>query len=322
MSRTVVLTATLVLALVAACMAASVVVVVKPAEAAFPGRNGDIAFVSEQLSPFCCPLQVFKMDPAGQTSTQLTSSPGYQLNYNPDWSPDGTKIAFSSTRDGNTEIYVMDANGNNQTNLTNNSADDFWPAWFPDGRRIAFASNREGNVELYVMPLDESGRPIEATRLTNNPAADWMPAVSPGGQKIAFVGERDGDQEIYVIKSAPEGPENPARQRTFNRRYDAFPNWSPDGTKLVWAILRHATGWDIRVMNSRGGGGKTDLTTVEAHDMDPAFSPDGQYIVFDSNRDGTSDIWRMRTDGTEATNLTPNSSGFDTDPDWQPLPMP
>lgn len=85
------------------------------------------------------------------------------------------RIAFSSDRDGNAEVYVMNADGTGQTNLTNNSAWDSRPAWSPDGTRIAFVSDRDGNREVYVMNADGSGQ----TRLTDNPAADGSPAWSP-----------------------------------------------------------------------------------------------------------------------------------------------
>ena len=87
------------------------------------------------------------------TETNLT-------NYNsgndmgPYWSSDGTRIAFISNRDGNNEIYVMDADGSNQTNLTNNDVYDDFPNWSPDGTKIAFASARDGNVEIYVMDIE------------------------------------------------------------------------------------------------------------------------------------------------------------------------
>ncbi|MEW6215632.1 MAG: chitobiase/beta-hexosaminidase C-terminal domain-containing protein, partial [Nitrospirota bacterium] len=94
------------------------------------------------------------------------------------FSPDGSKIAFSSYRDGNYEIYVMDADGTGQTNLTNNPGIDVWPAWSPDGTKIAFASFRDGNQEIYVMNADGTGQ----NRLTYNPAqdvrADWGPSAS------------------------------------------------------------------------------------------------------------------------------------------------
>jgi TolB protein len=90
---------------------------------------------------------------------------------NSSWSLDGKKIVFDSKRDGKREIYIMDADGSNQVNLTNNPADDFDPVWSPDGKRIAFSSNRDGNYEIYVMDADGSNQ----INLTNNPADDRCP---------------------------------------------------------------------------------------------------------------------------------------------------
>ena len=89
----------------------------------------------------------------------------------PEWSPDGEKIAFCSKKSGNWEIYVIDADGSNQVNLTNNPAHDMVPTWSPDGERIAFDSNRDGNDEIYVMNADGSNQ----INLTNNPASDRDP---------------------------------------------------------------------------------------------------------------------------------------------------
>ena len=91
-------------------------------------------------------------------------------------------IAFESLRDGNFEIYVMNADGSGQTRLTNNPVLDGSPSWSPDGGRIAFESLRDGNVEIYVMNADGSGQ----TRLTNDPAFDGSPSWSPDGGRIAF----------------------------------------------------------------------------------------------------------------------------------------
>ena len=99
------------------------------------------------------------------------------------------KIAFTSTRDGNSEIYVMDASGSNQTRLTNNPAFDFSPSFSRDGSKIAFVSNRDGIPQIYVMNADGSNQ----TRLTNNPAsADVSPSFSGDGSKIAFSSTRYG----------------------------------------------------------------------------------------------------------------------------------
>src|SRR3990172_1844040 len=107
------------------------------------------------------------------------------------------KIAFASERDGNYEIYVMDADGSNPTNLTNDGATDGGPAWSPDGGKIAFTSERDGNYEIYVMDADGSN----PTNLTNNSAWDSEPAWSPDGSKIAFESYRDNNREIYVMNA-------------------------------------------------------------------------------------------------------------------------
>ena len=137
----------------------------------------------------------------------------------PAFSPDGTKIAFASVRDNNTEIYVMNADGSGQTNLTNNAAGDTMPTFSPDGSKIVFASAREdSNFEIWVMNSDGTN-PV---RLTNNTAGDYDPAFSPDGQKITFTSERDGgQQEIYVMNA--DGS-NPIRL-TNHSAMDSQPDW-------------------------------------------------------------------------------------------------
>ncbi len=104
---------------------------------------------------------------------RLTNHPGQ--DHSPTWSPDGTRIAFVSDRDGNEEIYLMDPDSANLRRLTHNKAEDWFPAWSPDGKWIAFSSNRDGNHEIYVMPADGS----DQKRLTNNDAEDWGPVWRP-----------------------------------------------------------------------------------------------------------------------------------------------
>jgi dipeptidyl aminopeptidase/acylaminoacyl peptidase len=120
----------------------------------------------------------------------------------PAWSPDGLKIAFRSYRDGNYEIYVMNADGTGQpTRLTFGTAYDEFPSWSPDGSKIAFMSDRDGNFEIYVMNADGN----EQTCLTLSAAADGLPYWSPDGLKIAFASERDGNWEIYVMNADGTG---------------------------------------------------------------------------------------------------------------------
>ena len=145
------------------------------------------------------------------------------------------QIVFGSTRDGNPEIYVMDADGNNQIRLTYHWEMDIQPSWSPDGGRIAFASNRNGgNYQIYVM--DSNGKNVR--RLTAG-INDRNPAWSPGGQKIAFTGI--GDEEIgrenrkakiYVV--TPDGT-NLKKLAGHIPSTDLDPAWSPDSQRIVFA---------------------------------------------------------------------------------------
>ena len=108
---------------------------------------------------------------------------------------DGTnKIVFFSDRAGNDQIYVMDANGSNQTRLTNSTSANYYPTWSPDGSKIIFSSTINDNDDIYVMNADGTG----LTQLTNDTAADGDPNWSPDGSKIAFISGRAGNLEIYI----------------------------------------------------------------------------------------------------------------------------
>ena len=133
------------------------------------------------------------MNADGTNQTGITDNPA--SDEAPAWSPDGSKIAFDTGREGNEEIYVMNTDGTKQIRLTHNFPSGF-PAWSPDGSKIAFTSDRDGNEEIYVMGADGSNQ----TRLTHNPTSD-LPAWSPDGSKIAFTSDRDGNPEIYVMNA-------------------------------------------------------------------------------------------------------------------------
>ena len=181
------------------------------------------------------------------------------------------QIAFSSERDGNPEIYVMDADGKNQHRLTNNRHDDWSPVWSPDGKRIVFFSNRDGHVhvirgvptyEIYVMDAD--GR--NPQKLTNNPNDDRSPSWSPDGKRIVFQSNRDkdnpGNYEIYVM-DADGGNE---QKLTENPNEDDNPSWSPDGKRIVFSSGREGhfenkfgITDEIYVMDADGGIYKDSL---------------------------------------------------------------
>ena len=235
------------------------------------------------------------------------------------------RIAFASDRDGNMEIYVMNADGSGQTNLTNNPADDGFPTWSPDGRHIAFVSDRDGNREIYVMNADGSGQ----TNLTNNPADDDDPAWSPDGKRIAFVSWRDSSPgaalsntnlEIYVMNADGSNAVN----LTGNPSWDFEPTWSPDGTRIAFRSRRDQT-VAFYVMNADGSA-PTRLASSPTWDRLPAWSPDGTLIAFVSVRGNDFEICVMpvpepqaevSTDGSNQTCLTDNAAD-ESFPTWSP----
>jgi len=219
--------------------------------------------------------------------------------------PQKAQIAFQSTRDGNYEIYVMDTDGNNQRNLTNNPAGDGDPAWSPDGKMIAFDSARDGNSEIYVMDADGNN----PRNLTNNPANDIQPAWSPNGQKIAFASNRDGNYEIYVMDADGNN------QRRLTNAHGLVPAWSPDGKMIAFYAGRDMN-VDIYVMDADGNNQRR-LTNNPADDSNPAWSPDGKMIAFGSQQSGNYEIYIIDADGNNQRNLTNNPAG-DHEPAWSP----
>ena len=174
------------------------------------------------------------------------------------------RIAFTSNRDGNSEIYVMDADGENLQRLTNHPDSDFHPSWSPDGKWIAFLSRRDQvrfkhgiTAEIYVMDAG-GGNP---QRLTNNPHADYCPSWSPDGKQIAFASVRDGNADIYVMD--PDGGN--LLNITNHPDSDWNPSWSPDGKRIAFVSNRTKDlNPDIYVMDADGG----NLLNITNHPED------------------------------------------------------
>ncbi|NPV48450.1 MAG: DUF5050 domain-containing protein [Armatimonadetes bacterium] len=254
-------------------------------------------------------VEICVMNTDGTGFANLTQHEGTDLE--PDWSPDGRKIAFCSYRDAhNKEIYTMNANGTGQIRLTNSAGDDECPAWSPDGTHIAFSSVRDGDYEIYVMNADGSA----VTQLTERADSDREPAWSPDGRAIAFWSQRNGDAEIYVMGADGSGPTNLSR----NSADDYWPTWSPDGKRIAFSSHRDSN-TDVYAMNADGSG-QVRLTSHEQTDTRPNWSPDGRRILFESFRAGAVRLFMMSASGSEENRLFGASTLFEQEPDWCPVP--
>ncbi len=225
------------------------------------------------------------------------------------------RIAFSSNRDGNREIYVANGNGSFPLNLTEHSAEDIDPVFSPDGTRIAFASNRDGDFEIYTM-ASTGGSPV---KLTDNNAEDREPSWSPNGKQIVFRSSRDGNNEIYRM-NATQG--SPQIRLTNNAASDFAPSFSPDGAEIAFQryTAGSATGQGNEVFKMNADGqGQTNLTNnaPSINDGGPEWSPDGSLIAFHSNRDGDFEIFTVAATGGAATRRTTNTVD-DRNPRWAP----
>ncbi|MBK8494622.1 MAG: PD40 domain-containing protein [Chitinophagaceae bacterium] len=168
-------------------------------------------------------------DTTGKLSTHMTFTPMEQ--------PAGN-LTFMSTRDGNFEMYSMDATGENLKNLSCNKATDYAFSYAKDGR-LAFYSNRDGNNEIYIM--DSAGK--KQTNITNHPSGDRVPYFSPDGKQVLFISDRDHKSgEIYIM----DADGNNVKRLTSNEYFEDAAGWSNDGKKYIFQGTERPEGYQCK----------------------------------------------------------------------------
>jgi Tol biopolymer transport system component len=256
--------------------------------------------------------QIYVMAPDGSGQTRLTFRKGWD-EY-PEWSPDGSEIAFDEINaalpNRASGIFVKAADGSGLTRLTSNATGyDQEPTWSPDGTRIAFASDRGGQSDIYLINADGSG----LTQLTDDAATDIDPEWSPDGTEIAYASTRRSHPDIFIVASDGTG-----RVRLTRNVADDFnPAWSPDGSTIAFASDRHGS-YDLFTVGTEGSGLRRITTTRNIYEREPTFSPNGRRLALDRYRQVgavLADIYAIRLNDGAVSRLT-NTHQANFSPDW------
>jgi Tol biopolymer transport system component/DNA-binding winged helix-turn-helix (wHTH) protein len=226
-----------------------------------------------------------------KTTTVYKTAPDYPPNYllAPAWSPDGQKIAFADKSSGNSEVFLMNADGSGLQNLTNDRLPDSNPIFSPDGGEIIFTRDFYGEARLYRMNFDGSNQRLVTEKKGHNLGA----AFSPDGSTLAFSGDRKNTDsrglDIYLLDTS-----NPANEKrlTARRLHETHPAFSPDGKRIAFVSIADGNA-EIYLMNSDGTG-LFRLTRSKWEDTAPQFSADGKKLIFAANRSGKFAIYEIK----------------------------
>jgi TolB protein len=246
--------------------------------------------------------EIYISDYDGANARRITIN--RNLNINPNWSPDGRSIAYSSYRTGVPDILISNIYAGTMENPTKGVGQNFLPVFSPDGTRIAFMSTRDGNSEIYVMNRDGS----DLRRLTNNPAIDSTPTFSPTGTQIAFTSERTGTPQVYTINVDGSG-----MRRISSESYADRATWSPAPFNEIAFAARTGPGFDIKILNIASGETR-QITFGEGTNESPAWAPNGRHLAFMSTRQGRAQIFIVDRDGRNLRQIT--REGNNTTPNW------
>jgi Tol biopolymer transport system component len=318
-------------------------------ETAAIGNNSDVSQPSPTVEHIPSPtrIKLILTDTPPPPATKVSSTPTIAPTV-----ASGVlagRIVFVSYRDQDEEIYIMNADGTNQSRLTHIQYGDVEPVLSPDGRFIVFVSQRAGGHKLFIMSSDGSN-PHQLT--DGKSSVEYDPYFSPDGDWIAYSSSRGGRIELWLIH--PDG--TGLKQLTAGTNGKNYPAWSPDGQWIAYNSVQdgkdiikisrpdgtgdklirqqdeaYVTGWvgerilfvapngattDIYSMNPDGSNVR-QLTTDPAGDKGAFGTLDGRFIIFNSARDGDDEIYVMHADGSQQTRIT-FSSGNDYMPTWGP----
>jgi Tol biopolymer transport system component len=271
-----------------------------------PRKPPDLIFVSTRDGDYA----IYGADANGDHTRRLTkekgdpSSPrGLFFQVEPAWSPDGTRIAFVSRRDGHSHLYVMQADGTGTRRLTATAREDQHPSWSPDGSRIVFG--REGVVSV----IPAGGGTARRVGTGSGNAVD--PAWSPDGTMIAYAFRNPGTpiREIYVMRADGTG----IRRLTNLGNVSAAPAWAPDGRRIAFESNARDGHYEIYTVGLDGKGLRRVTRSASSDTLEPAWSPNGRELTF--SREGA--LWSTDAAGSETRQLTAGENN-DSSPTYRP----
>lgn len=256
--------------------------------------------------------EMYAVDFDGANVQKLTNERSVILS--PDWSPDGRFIVYTSYKEHNPDLILLDPDGRKRRRpLLRLPGINSAPAWSPDGSKISLVLSKDSNSEIYVL-----NRWRKLTRLTRHFNIDTSPTWSPDGKKIAFTSDRSGTgrPQIYIMDST-KGDRAGVTRITFQSRYNDNPSWSPDGDKIAFTSMVKSN-FQIKIYNIETRQ-TVDITSGPGSKEEPTWSPDGQFLAYRLTRGRKSSIHIKRVGGKKSRQLTflPNGG---VSPTWSPHP--
>lgn len=286
----------------------------------FPaGLSGTLVFQSDLRAPDNPDSRshIFSIDLASRAIRQLSSGRNHH-DMSPRWSPDGTRIAFKSSRSGNWDIYVMNADGTNVVRLTDSPANDHDPVWMPDGQSVVISSDRSSREDLYRVWLADK----RVERLTNHIVGRAiMPSVSADGRSITYAAQtlqrlQFWEFQIHVLDLAS------GKIRALDQSGGTcWPTFSPD-RRLIANVTLAKEPSSIQIRNADGSGSRELASDPKRWAYYPDFSRDGKLIAFSvspQHHDGEDwDLAIVPADGSGPVQKLTTGPGNDRVPDWKP----
>ncbi len=272
---------------------------------ALTGEKGlartEIAFVSSDRGE----KKICVMDASGHNWRQINSGKGMALY--PDWSPDGTSLAYTSYASGYPWAVLDNLATGERTVLSSQPGLNAFPAISPDGKWVALTLSKDGNNEIYKITI--GGK--KPARLTYGSANDCSPSWSPNGSQIAFTSDRRGSPQIYIM----DADGNNVRRLTTRGNYNASPAWSPRGNLIAYTS-QIGGNFEICAVDTSTGQ-IYQLTRSPGSDEEPAWAPDGRHLVYSSRSGVTANLYTLDIlNAAEPVRITSGKDCFS--PSWGP----